>query len=164
MQGMAAASQSQQQKNVAQYNATALNQEAKNASDTGAMNEGQVLRRGEAALGEQAAAFSGNNIGTGGSVATVERQSARDVRMNALNTWYSGELERSSLKNQANFQQWQADQQKPLQAGLFAGIGSAVGSGAQLGTSMLMKRKNYGSSGASSANLPNPFDPNDPNQ
>jgi hypothetical protein len=154
MQGMAAASQAQQQKNIAEYNATALNQEAKQASAAGAANEAEEIRKDQGLLGEQAAGFAGANIGTGGSVRTVEKQSATNARMNELNTWYQGELESSSLKNQANFQQWQANQIKPTQEGILSGMGDAIGSGGRIGTSMLMSRGvGYGSSGSTSTNF-----------
>jgi len=146
MQGLSGSSQAQQQKNIAEYNATALNQEAKQASDAGAANEAEQIRKNTALLGEQAAGIAGANIGQGGSTQHIIRQSATNARMNELNTWYAGELESSSLKNQANFQQWQANQIHPTQEGILGGVGSAISSFGGIGTRLLLGRTGgYGS-------------------
>ena len=102
--------QNAQQQQVARYNITALQQQANEVSNSAAANEADVIRKGNAALGEQAAAAGQANIGTGGSVAGIERQSAANARLNALNVWYGGQLEHNQYENQANLEQWQLNQ------------------------------------------------------
>jgi hypothetical protein len=102
----------QQTMNVAEYNASALRQQANQVSNATASNEAGVIRRSAAEIGDQAAALGQANIGTGGSAAAVEKQSATSARMDALNTWYGGELERHGLLEEAKLQDWQANQIK----------------------------------------------------
>lgn len=110
-----AAGNEQQQMNIANYNATALRQEANQATDASSANEASMIRRDAGTLGDQGAGFAQAGIGTGAGVQAIEKQSATNARMNELNTWYGGELERSSLLNQADFQDWQAKQIKDSQ-------------------------------------------------
>lgn len=154
-QGIGGMMNDQQQENIANYNAQALRQEANQASDAGANNEAGAIRRNTSTLGDQAASFGEANIGTGAGVQAVEKQSATNARMNELNTWYGGELERSSLLNQADFQQWQADEIKraakppvpwgnnPITKGSWAILRGGGGSNFGSGTAAMMDTNSY---------------------
>ena len=67
----------------------------------------QSIRKSQGELGEQAAAGGEANIGTGGSLAGVEKQSATNARLDALNIWYGGELERHQALDAASLQRYQ---------------------------------------------------------
>lgn len=108
------ASQSQQNLNIAEYNAKALRYQANQASRAGAANEESSLRGSALDLGEQAAAIGQANIGTGGSAAEIMKESAANARLDALNTWYGGELQRHGLVEQAKLETWKAQQIKDV--------------------------------------------------
>ncbi len=96
------------------------------------MAESQRKAAGE--LGEQAAAFGQANIGTGGSVQGVEKQSATNARMDALNIWYGGELERHQAFAEASAERYrQLVYKRNADTQLYGGIGTALLSGASEG-------------------------------
>ncbi len=107
MQGVAASQNDKAESQAAKYNATADINAGNQASNSAAANEQNSLRRSAEALGTQAAGFGEANIGTGGSTATTERQSATNARLDALNVWYGGELEHRSALNAASLERYQ---------------------------------------------------------
>ena len=124
------------------YNATVLSQQGIAESNTAAANEAGSIRQTGAVLGEQAAGAAGANVGTGGTIGGVEKQSATNARMDALNIWYGGTLERYQAFNAAAEQEYNAKVEKSnannaLIGGALALPGSAA-KGYGLGTSMLM--------------------------
>jgi hypothetical protein len=135
--GVASSQQASAQANAASYNATVQHQAGVQASNTAASNEATSLRRSSADLGEQAAAFGEANIGTGGSVAGVEKQSRASAQEDALNIWYGGELERKGAFASAKLENYQSDvyQQQSKNALIGGGIGA--------GTALLSGAANY---------------------
>ncbi len=115
------------QAKAADYNAAVLTQQGVSESNTAAANMAQSQRRSAAALGEQAAAFGQANIGTGGSVQTVEKQSATNARMDALNIWYGGELERHQAFDAAAVERYQSRiYRSNAEDALYGGIGTSL--------------------------------------
>src|SRR5216683_2699095 len=122
------------QAKAADYNAAVLTQQGVSESNTAAANMAQSQRRSAGELGEQAAAFGQANIGTGGSVSAVEKQSATNARMDALNIWYGGELERHQAFAEASAERYrQLVYKRNADAQLYGGIGTALLSGASKG-------------------------------
>jgi hypothetical protein len=139
--GMGGVAQSQQataESKAAQYNADVLVQQGNAASNSAASNEGASLRRSAGDLGEQAAAIGQSGTGTGGSAQGVMKQSATNARLDALNIWYGGELERHQDLAAANLQRYNAEVYKRnSDTALTVGFGRA-------GTSLLMGGADYG--------------------
>lgn len=106
---MGGVQQSEQFKQAAtanKYNETVLKQQGTQASNSAASNEATSIRRSSGDLGEQAAAFAESGVGTGGSTGQVERQSATNARMDQLNIWYGGELQRKSAFDAASLERY----------------------------------------------------------
>ena len=117
----------------ADYNAQILRQQGNQEVNVAASNQAETIRRGQAALGEQAAAAGQAGIGTGGTIEKVEKQSATSVRLDALNVWYGGELQKYQADNAAREQEYQAKVDRSnatasLVGGAFGGLG-ALGTG-----------------------------------
>lgn len=108
MQAAQSYSTSKAESGLAQNQADALHQQALIAQSSAAANEATTIRRGAGQLGEQAAAFGEANVGTSGSAADVERQSAGMARLDALNIWYGGQLEARGLEQEAAQQRYSA--------------------------------------------------------
>jgi hypothetical protein len=121
------------EKAAANYNATLLERQGRQAEEAGAANEAEALRKSQAAVGEQAAGFGESNIGTGRTVQGVERQSQISGRMDALNQWYSGEIEGTNAQNEANLQKWDASVASKNQQNSLIGIGVGLGTSSLLG-------------------------------
>ena len=139
-------SQASAQANAAKYNAQVLEQQGISESNTAAANMAQSQRRSAAALGEQAAAFGQANIGTGGSASLVEKQSATNARMDALNIWYGGELERHQAFDAASAEKYQAAiYRKNADTALYGGIGTSLLMGASEGYKAYASAKSLGS-------------------
>lgn len=136
--GVQESSAASAQSKAYQYQADAQKQAGIQASNTAAANEATVLRRSSADLGEQAAAFGEANVGTGGSPGQVMKQSATNARMDALNTWYGGELERHALFQEADLSRYNAliEKQNSDAALIKGGLGA--------GTKLLMGGLNFG--------------------
>lgn len=116
------------EENAAQYNEQLFKQQGVQAQQAASANEAESLRKSGAALGEQAAGLGEANIGSGRTVQGVERQSAINARMDALNIWYGGELEASNAENQANYAAYQAKiaSQNKTNALIGAGLGAGT--------------------------------------
>jgi hypothetical protein len=112
MAGVAQSQQDTAQSKAAQYNATALVNAGDAASNSAASNEGASLRRSAGQLGEQAAAIGQSGTGTGGTAQGVMTQSATSAKMDALNIWYGGELERHQDLEAANLQRYYSEAYK----------------------------------------------------
>jgi len=127
-------SQSSAQADAAGYNVAVLKQQGISASNTAAANMAESQRRSAGELGEQAAAFGQANIGTGGSVSAVEKQSATNARMDALNILYGGELERHQAFAEASAERYrQLVYKRNADTQLYGGIGTSLLSGASAG-------------------------------
>jgi hypothetical protein len=126
--------QSSAQADAAGYNVQVLKQQGIAASNTAAANMAESQRKSAAALGEQAAAFGQSEIGTGGSVQNVEKQSATNARMDQLNIWYGGELERHQAFAEASAERYkQLLYKRNADAQLYGGIGTSLLTGASEG-------------------------------
>lgn len=88
--GAYASAQSQQ--HAAEYNAQVDKQRMDVAAQQGAANEDATRRRGDIALGREAAAMADAGTGLDGSNADVYKQSATAVELDALNVRYQGKL------------------------------------------------------------------------
>jgi hypothetical protein len=138
MSGIAGYQQNTAEANAAQYNATTLTQQATSASNVAGANEAESLRKSQGELGEQAAAAGEANIGTGGTIAGVEKQSATNARLDALNIWYGGELERHQALDAATLQKYYGSVDKSN------ATTSLIGGGVGAGTSLLTGAAKYG--------------------
>jgi hypothetical protein len=131
MQGVAGYQQGQAQKETAQYNAGVLEQQSKQVQEAATATEAQQLRKSQGELGEQAAAFGQANVGTGPTVQGVERQSATDARLQALNTWYGGRIQGIEALQQARLEEYKG--QVASHAGTMALISGGIGAATALG-------------------------------
>jgi|ERR1700682_1120043 len=112
---------------AADYNAAVLKQQGIAETGSAAANMGMAERRSAAALGDQAASFGQAGIGTGGSVLDVERQSARNARMDSLNIWYGGELAKHQAFDAAQAERYQSDvYSSNAKTQLYGGIGTSL--------------------------------------
>jgi hypothetical protein len=132
MQGISGFQQAKAEQETARYNATAQIQAGRQATQASVASEAQQLRKSAGELGAQAAAFGQANVGTGPTVQGIERQSAIDERLKALNIWYGGRVQGTEALNQARLEEYQA-----RAAGLKAKM-SLIGGGVGAGTSLLM--------------------------
>jgi hypothetical protein len=144
MQGFAGFTQGKVEQQTAQYNAAAAMQQGQQAQQAAAATEAQQLRKSQGELGEQAAAFGQANVGTGPTVQGIEKQSATDARLQALNIWYGGRVQGVEALNQARLDEYQARvaSQKATMSLVSGGVGA--------GTSLLMggaKGASYASTG-----------------
>src|SRR5208337_1931302 len=126
------------------YNATVLRQQATEASNVGAANEAMVTRRSAGQLGEQAAAIGEANVGT---QPQVEKQSATNARMDALNVWYGGELERHQALDAASLQRYQQLLSK------YNETGDVIGGALTGATKIAMGAANYQKGGTFSGGM-----------
>ena len=127
------------------YNAQADILAGNQASNSAAANQANTIRTTNQQIGEQGAALAQANIGTGGSARTIERQSSGNARLDALNVWYGGELERESAMRSADLERYQQliDQQKETSDV----IDASAGAGTKLlsrGTSNYVQTGNIG--------------------
>jgi hypothetical protein len=127
-----------QEQAAANYNATLFQQQGRQAEEAGAANEAETLRKSQAAVGEQAAGFGESNIGTGRTVQGVERQSQISGRMDALNQWYSGEIEGTNAMNEANLFKYDAKVAGQNRTNSIIGAGIGVGTSALMGGASYM--------------------------
>jgi hypothetical protein len=132
MQGLAGYQQGQAGKETAQYNAGVLEQQSKQVQQAATAQEAQQLRKSQGELGEQAAAIGQANVGTGPTVQGIERQSATDARMEALNTWYGGRIQGIEALQQARLEEYKG--QVASHAGTMALISGGIGAATSLGT------------------------------
>jgi hypothetical protein len=132
MQGIAGYSQGKVEQQTAQYNAASAMQQGQQAQQAAAATEAQQLRKSQGELGAQAAAFGQANVGTGPTVQGLERQSATDERLKALNIWYGGRVQGVEALNQARLDEYQA------RAASSKATGALIGAGVGAGTSLLM--------------------------
>jgi hypothetical protein len=130
MQGLAGFQQGRAEKETAQYNAAALMQQGTQAQQAATATEAQQLRKSQGELGEQAAAFGQANIGTGRTVQGIERQSATDARLAALNIWYGGRVQGIEALNEARLQEYKG--QIASHAGTMALISGGIGAATSL--------------------------------
>ena len=79
-------------KHAADYNAAVDKQRMDVAAQQGAANEDATRRRGDLALGREAAAMADAGTGLDGSNADVYQQSATAVELDALNERYKGKM------------------------------------------------------------------------
>lgn len=91
------------------YNAAVLQQRADNAASVGNAREESVRRTNRMEAGRRAAAIGQSGLGSGGSNADVNAQSATLAELDALNIRYEGQLEAHSLRAQASLEGWQGD-------------------------------------------------------
>ena len=107
MQSIGAVSQDRAEAAANKYNAQADILAGNQASNSAAANQANTIRTTNQQIGEQGAALAQANIGTGGSARTIERQSSGNARLDALNVWYGGELERESAMRSADLERYQ---------------------------------------------------------
>ena len=145
MQSIGAVSQDRAEAAANKYNAQADILAGNQASNSAAANQANTIRTTNQQIGEQGAALAQANIGTGGSARTIERQSSGNARLDALNVWYGGELERESAMRSADLERYQQliNQQKETSDV----IGASAGAGTKLlsrGTSNYVQTGNIG--------------------
>src|ERR1700722_17738659 len=132
-QGVSTYSANSAKSQEARYNATVLQQQGTADVNTAAGNEASVTRQSAVQLGTQAAAAGQAGIGTGGTLQGVERQSATNARMDALNVWYGGDLQKYQADTAANEERYSAkvDQSNANTDLLTGGLGvlGAAGTG-----------------------------------
>jgi hypothetical protein len=137
LQGIGKSNQMKGQAKQSDYNATLLQRNADIINQqTNAAEELQRRRAGSVLASQRAA------IAQGGSMGAIAAQSGRDAEMDALNIRYEGGLRETSLREEANQQNWQAKQlrkgAKLALATSFLGA-AASGYGAYAGAGGLIK-------------------------
>lgn len=105
--------------NNAKYNSTLLKGQAATAVTESSVAVGQILRRGAAQRGAQAAAFGGAGVGYGGSSAGALDQSAINNEMDALTTKYKGAITAFGYNAAAQANNMEAN--RALRSGLLSG-------------------------------------------
>lgn len=139
IQGIQMSEQYDAQASANKRSATALLQAGNTAANVAAANMATSQRQSAAALGEQAAAFAESGGGTGGTTAGVEKQAATNARMDQLNIWYGGELEKHQDYLAANEQRYQQLINKRS-----SGWGVALMQGGKFGGQLASMGSSYG--------------------
>jgi hypothetical protein len=112
---------------AAQSNADALTQQADAENRAAGAREEQQRRQARQFLGGQRASLAQAGIGLTGSAYDINRQSAVNAELDALNIRYEGQLAAKGLRDQATMQRFEGKQART--AG-FLGAGAALLQGA----------------------------------
>lgn len=150
MQGISQYQSTKAQSGMAQRQADILHQQGEIAQSSATANEATSIRHSAGVLGEQAAALGEANIGTSGSAADVERQSAGMARLDALNIWYGGQLEKRGYELEAQTERYNALSLKNK------ATMDLIGAGINVGTKIVTGVAGYGggTGGGPLANMP----------
>lgn len=130
MTAASASSAASAQSKAFRYQAEADKQAGVQATNTAAANMAVQQRQSAGQLGEQAASLGEANVGTGGSAGQVEKQSATNARMDQLNTWYGGELERHQMFQEADLNRYNSLIERNNSDSAL--IGGSIGAGTKL--------------------------------
>lgn len=126
--------QAQQQSQGSMVNAALVDESAKTAALQTGSQVSQVRSQGRRVLGDQNAGFAENGTGTGGSNALIQRSSAIDTELDAMNSNFNGQQQIADLQNQAQAYRTAAKQQKP-------GLLSLLGGASQVGSAYANTKK-----------------------
>lgn len=129
-QGQAGATSANASAAANKYNAAVARQRAKELGKQYNRKEEQQRRSAALDLGEQRGFYSQAGVGTGGSTAAVERQSALFAELDALNLRRAGQYEIRSALSDADMQDFYARVNK--QSARNSKIGGYLGAGAAL--------------------------------
>jgi len=106
-QGQQAADQAESAKNAEEYNAAVNRNKATNTRAVYAQKEDAQRRQARLIMGDQRAAGGQSGLGSGGSIADMENQSAVNAELDSLNIRYQGSLESQGLLAQADMNDYQ---------------------------------------------------------
>lgn len=126
--------QAQQQSQQSMVNAALVDEQAKTAALQTGSQVSQIRNQGSKVLSEQSANFAENGTGTGGSNALIQRSSAIDTELDAMNANNNGQQQIVNLQNQAQAYRTAAKQQKP-------GLLSLLGGASQVGSAYASTKK-----------------------
>lgn len=95
------------QARLANRNALAAEQQARVARQQAGREEETLRKQARRQIGQQSAAIAQSGIGFGGTAGLLQEDSALQAELDALNIRYGGELEASSLLDQAKMSRYE---------------------------------------------------------